>query len=328
MAHSKPLTLRAKVCPMKPRVAFFGSPAFALPVLEAILAHFEVVLIVAQPDKPAGRGLKLTPPPVAAYAKTLGIALEQPNKLKNNQAFAQTLRQCGADVAVTCAYGKILPQHILEVPKFGFLNVHTSLLPKYRGAAPIQWAIIDGQTHTGVTIMQTDIGMDTGDIALVGQLEIGADETALELAPRLSQMGAELIVQALSNLEHLTFTKQDHAHATHARMLEKHDGEVNWNLPTKILYNQFRGHIGWPGTFTHLNGKLLKIHAMRPATGSGTAGTVLRLETGVVVATGDSALELLEVQPEGKPKMAALEWAKNFQIRVGTGFEVPKREES
>jgi methionyl-tRNA formyltransferase len=311
---------------MKPRVAFFGSPAFALPVLVAILAHFEVVLIVAQPDKPAGRGLKLTPPPIAAYAKALGIALEQPAKLKNNHAFAQTLRRNGADVAVTCAYGKILPQHILDVPRFGFLNVHTSLLPKYRGAAPIQWAIINGETHTGVTIMQTDIGMDTGDIALVGTLEIGADETALELAPRLSQMGAELIVQALLGLEHLTFTKQDHEHATHARMLEKQDGEMNWSLPTKMMYNQFRGMAGWPGTFTYLNGKLLKIHAMRPATGSGAAGTIIRLETGVVVATGDMALELLEVQPEGKPKMAALEWAKNFQIKVGTVFDKRKEQ--
>jgi methionyl-tRNA formyltransferase len=160
--------------------------------------------------------------------------------------------------------------------------------------------------------------MDTGDVALVGRLEIGADETALELAPRLSQMGAELIVQALSNLEHLEFTPQNHELASHARMLEKKDGEMNWRLPTQTLYNQFRGMAGWPGTFTHTNGKLLKIHAMRPATGSGTAGTLLRLETGVVVATADSALELLEVQPEGKPKMPALEWAKNFQVKVGT----------
>jgi methionyl-tRNA formyltransferase len=310
---------------MKPRVAFFGSPAFALPVLEAILAQFEVVLIVAQPDKPAGRGLKLTPPPVAARAGALGIALEQPAKLKNNHVFAEVLRQSGADVAVTCAYGKILPQHILEVPKFGFLNVHTSLLPKYRGAAPIQWAIIEGETQTGVTIMQTDVGMDTGAVALVGKLEIGADETALELAPRLSQMGAELIVQALSNLEHLSFTPQNHALASHARMLEKKDGEVNWRLPTQTLYNQFRGMAGWPGTFTHTNNKLLKIHAMRPTIGSGVPGTLLRLETGVVVATADSALEFLEVQPEGKPKMPALEWARNFQVRLGTGFD-EKRE--
>jgi methionyl-tRNA formyltransferase len=302
---------------MKPRVAFFGSPAFALPVLEAILSNFEVVLVVAQPDKPAGRGLKLTPPPVAARATELGIALEQPAKLKNNHAFAEVLRQSGADVAVTCAYGKILPQHILEVPKFGFLNVHTSLLPKYRGAAPIQWAMIDGQTHTGVTIMQTDVGMDTGDVALTGELEIGADETAFGLAPRLAQMGTELIVQALSNLEHLTFTPQNHALATHARMLEKKDGQVDWNLPTQTLYNQFRGMAGWPGTFTHLHGKLLKIHAMRPATGAGTPGTVLSLEPSVVVATADGALLLLEVQPEGKPKMPALEWAKNFQVKVG-----------
>lgn len=305
---------------MKPRVAFFGSPAFALPVLEAILGDFEVILIVAQPDKPAGRGLKLTAPPVAARAKELELPLEQPTKLKNNLDFAQALHQSGADVAVTCAYGKILPQHILEVPRFGFLNVHTSLLPKYRGAAPIQWAIINGETQTGVTIMQTDIGMDTGAIALMGSLPIAPNETALELAPRLSALGADLIVQALLNLETLVFTPQDHSQATHARMLEKSDGQVNWGLETQTLYNQYRGMAGWPGSFTHITGKLLKIHTMRPATGSGTAGKILRLESGVIVATKDTALELLEVQPEGKPKIPALEWAKNYQIKPGAVF--------
>ncbi len=303
---------------MIPRVAFFGSPAFALPVLEAIRAKFDVVLVVAQPDKPAGRGLKLTPPAVAIRAVQLGLPLEQPVKLRKNEVFAESLRASGADVCVTCAYGKILPQHILEIPKFGFLNVHTSLLPKYRGAAPIQWAIIEGETETGVTIMKTDVGMDTGDIALVGKLEIGASETSLELAPRLSILGADLIVQALENLERLVFTVQNHEAATHARMLEKEDGRIDWSKSAISSFNLFRGVAGWPGSFAFLNNKLLKVHAMRLATGQGRAGEILRLEDGVVVATADGALELLEVQPEGKAKMSALEWVKGFQIKIGT----------
>jgi methionyl-tRNA formyltransferase len=303
---------------MNPKVAFFASPAFALPVLEAIRARFEIVLVVAQPSKPAGRGLKLTPPAVAARALELGLALEQPEKLRKNVAFADILRASGADVAVTCAYGKILPASILEIPRFGFLNVHTSLLPKYRGAAPIQWAILNGETQTGVTIMKTDVGMDTGDIAITGSLEIGLTETSLELAPRLSALGADLIVQALSNLENLVFTPQNHDLATHARMLEKEDGRIDFSKSTTSSLNQFRALTGWPGSFTNINNKLLKVHAMRGSSGSGRLGEILRFESGVVVATSDGALEFLEVQPEGKPKLNALEWAKGYQIKIGT----------
>ena len=302
----------------KPRVAFFASPAFSLPVLEAIRREFEVVLVVAQPDKPVGRGLKLTPPPIAARARELGLALLQPSKLRNNPDFAQALRDSGADVAVTCAYGKILPASLLELPRFGFLNVHTSLLPKYRGAAPIQWAIISGETTTGVTIMQTDVGMDTGAICLTGELTIGVEETSLELAPRLALLGADLIVQALHNLENLVFVPQNHDLASHARMLVKDDGRIDWTLPAILSFNQFRGVAGWPGSFTHHQSKLLKVHAMRISSGHGQLGQILRLETGVVVATQNGALELLEVQPEGKPRLPALEWVKGYQIKIGT----------
>jgi methionyl-tRNA formyltransferase len=303
---------------MKPKVAFFGSPAFALPVLEAIRQQFEVVLVVAQPSKPAGRGLKLTPPPIAARALELGLPLEQPAKLRKNEAFAAALHNSGADVAVTCAYGKILPASILELPQFGFLNVHTSLLPKYRGAAPIHWAIINGELETGVTIMKTDVGMDTGDIALSARVTIGASETSLELAPRLATLGAELILQALNNLETLTFTAQNHELASHARMLEKKDGQIHWNTSTISSFNAFRGLAGWPGSFTHLAGKTLKVHAMQISHGHGKPGEILKFETGVVVATADGALELLLVQPEGKAKLPALEWAKGYQIKIGT----------
>ena len=163
------------------RVALFGSPTFALPVLDALLARHEVVLAVAQPDKPAGRGNKVTPPPVAARARELGVRLEQPPRLRRNEAFFEVVRSLKLDVAITAAYGKILPQTLLDIPKHGFLNVHASLLPKYRGAAPIQWALINGEMETGVSIMQTEAGLDTGPVRLVKKLEIDPDDTALEL---------------------------------------------------------------------------------------------------------------------------------------------------
>jgi methionyl-tRNA formyltransferase len=303
------------------RIAFFGSPAFALPVLEALREHFEMVLVVAQPDKPAGRGLKLTPPAVAVRALELGLPLEQPRKLRKNTAFHDRLRDSGAEVAVTCAYGKILPQSLLDVPARGFLNVHTSLLPKYRGAAPIQWALIDGETVTGVTIMQTDAGLDTGPILLQESLQIGPDETIMELGPRLSVLGARLIVRALERLDDLKPVPQDDSQATVARLLEKDDGRIRWDAPSSTIYNRYRGVLGWPGSFFEVSGKRVKALKLRPRAGSGIPGTVISLEAGVVVACADGALELIVVQPEGKPKMGALDWARGYQVRVGSRLE-------
>lgn len=303
------------------RLAFFGSPAFALPVLEALRAHFEVVLVVAQPDKPAGRGLKLTPPPVAVHAKGLGLPLEQPSKLRKNLEFEARLRDSGAQVAVTCAYGKILPQSLLDVPPRGFLNVHTSLLPKYRGAAPIQWALIEGESVTGVTIMQTEAGLDTGPILLQESLQIGLLETSLELAPRLSALGARLIVNALESLETLEPRAQDDGRATLARLLEKNDGRVIWTDSATAIHDRYRGVMGWPGSFFELAGKRVKVLEMRPAVGSGKPGTVLSLEDGLTVAAGEGAISLRAVQPEGKPRMGALEWARGYQVKPGAKLE-------
>ena len=303
------------------RLAFFGSPAFALPVLEALCERFEVVLVVAQPDKPAGRGLKLTPPPVAARAKELGLPLEQPAKLRKNLAFEARLRDSGAQIAVTCAYGKILPQSLLDVPERGFLNVHTSLLPKYRGAAPIQWALIEGESVTGVTIMQTDAGLDTGPILLQESLQVGADETSLELAPRLSHMGARLIVDALGRLDELEPHVQDDSQATIARLLEKDDGRVIWTNSASAIYDRYRGVAGWPGSFFEIAGKRVKGLEMRPGIGSSVPGTVLSLEDGVTVAAGEGSIRLNTVQPEGKPRMNALDWARGYQVRLGSHLE-------
>jgi len=309
----------------KRKVAFFGSPAFALPVLEAILEHFEVTLVVAQPDKPAGRGNKLTPPAVAAYAREHGLALAQPEKLRKNLEFAETLRSSGAEVAVTCAYGKILPAYLLEVPRYGFLNTHTSLLPKLRGAAPIQWALISGETRTGTTIMQTDPGMDTGPIILQESLEILPHWTALELSDALSTQAARLIVQALNGVETLERTTQDDSQATNAPMLEKEDGQIRWTDSSTAIYNRYRGVFAWPGTYTFQGGKRLKVLGMRPSAGSGRVGEILGLsENGILVGCGSGTLELLEVQQENKGKMSALEWFRGFQVSVGQRFEGEK----
>jgi methionyl-tRNA formyltransferase len=303
------------------KLAFFGSPAFALPVLEALRERFEIALVVAQPDKPAGRGLKLTPPPVAVRALDLGLPLEQPAKLRKNPAFEAKLRDSGAEVAVTCAYGKILPQSLLDVPPRGFLNVHTSLLPKYRGAAPIQWALIQGESVTGVTIMQTDAGLDTGPILVHESLQIGPDETSLELAPRLSSMGARLIVDALGRLDTLEPQAQDDAQATIARLLEKDDGRVIWTDSASVIYNRYRGVMGWPGSFFNIAGKRVKVLEMRSASGSGVPGTLLSVGDGVLVAVGEGAITLNVVQPEGKPRMNALDWVRGHQIKPGAILE-------
>ncbi|GGJ33550.1 methionyl-tRNA formyltransferase [Deinococcus roseus] len=302
------------------KVAFFGSPAFALPVMEAIRQHHDIVLVVSQPDKPVGRGNKITPPPVAARAKELGLPLSQPVKLRKNQDFLEELKNSGAEVAVTCAYGKILPQNVLDAPRYGFINTHTSLLPRYRGAAPIQWALIEGEAVTGTTIMQTDAGMDTGDILIQQELPIEPNWTLTDLAQALSDQASTLIVQALDQLDTLVHTPQNHEAATHARMLEKEDGEIRWFDSLSSIVNRYRGTYGWPGSYTHHKGKRLKVLELRASDAPKTAepghvqGTTA---TGVLVACSDGVLELLQVQPESKAALSGADWIKNHQVKIG-----------
>ncbi|GMA15649.1 methionyl-tRNA formyltransferase [Deinococcus metallilatus] len=309
--------------PTAPRVAFFGSPAFALPVLEAIREQFEVVLVVAQPDKPVGRGLKLTPPPIAARTAGLGLPLAQPKKLRGNAAFETQLRESGADVAVTCAYGKILPAALLTVPRFGFLNTHTSLLPAYRGAAPIQWALIRGETVTGTTIMQTDAGMDTGPILLQEELPIAPEWTSIELAEALSTQAARLIVEALSRLPDLTPVPQDESKATHAPLLVKEDGFVRWQDSAQAVVNRFRGVAAWPQTTAFLNGARLKLSGLSVTEGQGQPGEVLRVDgEGLTVACGGGAVRVQTVQPEARKSQAASVWAQGAGVGPGTQFDL------
>lgn len=306
-----------------PKVAFFGSPAFALTVLDAIREACEVVLVVAQPDKPVGRGLKLTPPPVAARAAELGLPLAQPKKLRGNETFAAILRGSGADVAVTCAYGKILPGSLLAVPRYGFLNTHTSLLPAYRGAAPIQWALIRGETVTGTTIMQTDEGMDTGPILLQQELAIAPEWTSLELADALAAQASRLIVNALQNLPNLSPTAQDESQATHASMLVKEDGFVRWQDAAAQVVNRYRGVAAWPQTTAFLNGARLKLSGLRVAEGSGQSGEILRVEeSGLTVACDQGAVLIQTVQPETRKAQPAHAWAQAAGIQRGQRFDL------
>lgn len=306
-----------------PRVAFFGSPAFALPVLDAIRERFEVVLVVAQPDKPVGRGLKLTPPPVAARAAELGLPLAQPKKLRGNAAFEATLRESGADVAVTCAYGKILPLSVLNIPLYGFLNTHTSLLPAYRGSAPIQWALVNGEAVTGTTIMQTDEGMDTGPVLLQEALPIAPEWTSLELADALSAQASRLIVQALSDLDGLSPTPQDETLATHAPMLVKEDGFVRWTDTAAQIVNRYRGVAAWPQTTAFLGGARLKLGGLSVTAGSGQPGEVLGVtEGGLTVAARDGAVLIRTVQPEARKAQPAHTWAQGAGVTRGTRLDV------
>ncbi|MEW6420606.1 MAG: methionyl-tRNA formyltransferase [Deinococcota bacterium] len=305
------------------RVAFFGSPAFALPVLEAIREHFEVVLVVTQPDKPVGRGLKLTPPPVAARAAELGLPLAQPKRLRGNVAFEALLRESGADVAVTCAYGKLLPASLLAVPRFGFLNTHTSLLPAYRGAAPIQWALIRGETVTGTTIMQTDAGMDTGPILLQEELPIAPEWTSIELADALGVQAARLIVEVLSSLPDLKPWPQDETRATSAPMLVKEDGFVRWQDSAPAVVNRYRGVAAWPQTTAFLKGARLKLGGLSVTNGQGQPGEVLHVDgAGLTVACGEGAVRVQTVQPEARKAQAAAVWAQGAGVGPGTRFDL------
>jgi len=302
------------------RVALFGSPAFAIPSLDVLAKHHELVLVVTQPDKPVGRGMKLQSPATATEAKKRGIALKQPAKLRKNQAFQDYLASLELDLCVTAAYGKILPQALLDVPTHGFLNVHGSLLPKYRGAAPIQWALINGEAETGISIMQTEAGLDTGPVRHVVKYLIQEDDTAITLFTKLAHLGADALKEALELLEDnvLPLVPQNHDEATHSPMLAKTDGLVRWDDSAKAVYNRYQGVKAWPGSWTNHNDKVLKIHDMSLASSSGKSGSILSIDSdGVTVAAAENSVILKTVQAPNKPKMSAYDWANGYQIKVG-----------
>jgi methionyl-tRNA formyltransferase len=302
------------------RVAFMGSPEFAVPTLQAVMLAHDVVCAVTQPDKPAGRGQKLLAPAVKTVAAEAGIPVLQPRSARAPE-LAEELRRFAPDVAVVVAYGKILPPAILALPRHGCLNVHGSLLPRYRGAAPIQWAIINGEADTGITIMRLDAGMDTGPMLLSRKMPIQEGETAGELAPRMAAAGAELMRIALERLEAgaLVETPQDDAHATVAPMLTREHGRIDWSRPAVEIVNRVRGVDPWPGAWTTLGGEQLKLWRAAPAEGSGPPGQVLALDAGgLIVACGSGAVAIRELQLPGKRRLGARELAQGRPIPAGT----------
>jgi len=310
------------------RVALFGTPAFALPTLEALHARHELALVVAQPDRPVGRGRALTPPPAAARARELGLPLAQPERLRRDADFAGRLAALDLDVAVTAAYGQILPASLLEVPRAGFLNVHASLLPRWRGAAPVQHALIAGDAETGVSIMQTEAGLDTGPVRLVRTRPIAADDDAVTLLAALARLGAEVLLRALDLLAAgaLPSAPQDDALATLAPRLGKDDGRIRWDDPAVAVLNRHRGVAGWPGSWCRHADAALKVHALASVDAPAAApdgaavapGTVLAVDAaGLRVACGEGAVRLAEVQPAGKPRMPARAWANGARVAPG-----------
>jgi len=305
---------------LRRRLAFFGSPAWAVPVLEALAREHSVVLVVTQPDRPKGRGMRLAPSPMAAAAERLGIPVAKPRRLRKDQQITARLRELDLDAAVVAAYGKIIPEVLLEIPRYGFLNIHPSLLPKYRGAAPVNWALINGESETGVSIMQLDAGMDSGPIYVQEKAVIGPHETAQELSERLRDRGVELLLDVLAHLEERQPEPQQ-GEPSYAPLLTKEDGRIRWEEPAGKVYDRHRGVQPWPGSWFEHQGRRVKVLKMLPAEGRGAPGEVLAVgPEDVLVATGEGALRLIEVQPEGKRPMPAAAWARGYGVAPGTNL--------
>ncbi len=300
-----------------------GTPEFALPSLRALIEKEKVVAVVTQPDRPKGRGKVLTPPPVKELAVAHGIPVLQPHSLRDGKTVAE-IGSYRPDLIVVVSYGKILPKTILEIPPYGCINVHASLLPKYRGAAPINWALINGEEETGVTIMQMDEGMDTGDILLQRAIPIEEDDDVETLSRRLSLLGAELLVEAIDLLKEgrLSPVPQDGAKATYAPLLKKEDGLIPWTWDAWKIKDFVRGMNPWPGAYTFWKGKRLKILKGVPLNdGEGEPGEVIRVSReGIDVATGKGVFRVQRLQPEGKKEMKASEFIQGYRIHEGERF--------
>jgi methionyl-tRNA formyltransferase len=304
------------------RIIFLGTPQFAVPTLETLAASgHEMVAVYTQPDRPKGRGNMLTQSPVKESANRLGLTLFQPERIRRPENVA-TLSALNPNLIVVVGFGQIIPKSIIDIPMHGILNVHASLLPKYRGAAPIQWAIANGEHETGITIMRIDEGLDTGDIVLQWHTPIGPHETAPELSVRLAAKGAELLVQAVAQIAAGTaeYRKQNDAEASQAPILKKEDGQILWTRSAKQIYDRFRGFTRWPGAYTFLRKRNLQVWKAsvndEPLTGS--PGTLHVMNRRCLVVCGDnSTLELLELQLEGKKRMATDAFLNGYTLASG-----------
>ncbi len=300
------------------KIVFMGTPEFAVPSLDMLVREgYDIAAVVTQPDKPKGRGKKLAAPPVKEYALEKGIEVLQPEKIKTGD-FVDQLRNIAPDLLVTAAYGKILSRELLDIPPLGCINVHASLLPKYRGAAPINWCIINGEKVTGVTTMLTDEGMDTGDILLKRQVEITDDMTAGELHDKLSVIGAEVLKETLIKLREGTLERipQNHEEATYAPMIDRSIGEIDWNKSAWEIHNLVRGTNPWPGAYTFYKGDRMKVWKTRVAEGEYTRskpGTICKItKEELIVETGEGFLSILEIQFDCCRKMGINECGHNL----------------
>ena len=311
------------------RVVFMGTPEFALPSLEAIFnSGHRIIGVVTQPDRPRGRGRKLAPPPVKVWAVERGLTVHQPERVRNPE-FIAMLREMEPDIIVTAAFGQILPKEILDIPPLGCINVHASLLPKYRGASPIQQALMDGETSTGITIMYMDEGMDTGDIILQKRIDIYPEERADQLHDRLAVLGGQALEEALRLFEkgRPVGQPQDHEKATYCKKIDKSMGSINWAESSLRIKNLVRGLTPWPGTFKYCHGQRKKVWNIKEWEYSKSKdhipGQVVAADEhqGLVVACGDGYVRLAEIQAEGKRVMQDVEFIRGNPIPVGTVFD-------
>ncbi len=312
-------------------LVFSGTPRFAVPTLEKLVgAGHSVPLVVTQPDRPRGRGMEVAVSPVKDAAIRLGLAVAQPATIKNNAEFRDQLTAIAPDAIIVVGYGRIIPPWMIDLPRLGNLNLHASLLPKYRGAAPIQWAIANGESVTGVTTMRIDAGLDTGDILMQREIPIGAEDTAETLGPKLASIGADLMVETLRGLDsgQVRPTPQEHSQATLAPILKKEDGRIDFTRSAKDLFNRLRGFQPWPGAFTIFKGRTMQVHRAQPVQHAGTLtpGEVAVEGTHLLVGCGkdkdkdkriNTTLELITIQLEGKRRMTAQEFINGYRPQSG-----------
>jgi methionyl-tRNA formyltransferase len=303
------------------KIVFMGSAAFAVPSLEALVrASHDIIEVVTQPDKPAGRGMRTRPCPVAEFARKNGLSLFQPPSVRK-PAQIDHFKEIAPDLIVVVAYGKILPRELLDIPPRGCINVHASLLPKYRGAAPISWAIANGERETGVTTMFIGEELDSGDTLLSRATLIGDDETASQLHARLAAIGAELLVETIDGLAagRIRAVPQDHSKATLAPLLRKDDGRIDWEMPARLIYNRVRAFTPWPGAFTAIGGRRLRIHSadVQNEAQRERPGTVIEAGERLCIACGRGVLELVEVQAEGGRRMSAADFLRGHRLAKG-----------
>lgn len=313
------------------RIIFMGTPDFACPTLQKLIERGEnLVAVVSQPDRPKGRGQRLAPPPVKELAENNGIPVYQPLKVRQPE-FVEIIRELKPDVIVVVAFGQILPKALLDIPVHGCINVHASLLPRYRGAAPLNWCIINGEAETGVTTMLMDVGLDTGDMLLVQKTQLDENEDIASLHDRMATMGAELLAETLDRLviDDLVPHPQNDADSSYASMLKKEDGVINWCSDARTIHNQVRGLAVWPGACTTIDGQTLKIFRTRIGEGSGVPGTVLQAAKGCFeVACKSGSLFLHELQLAGKKRLDCTSFLAGCPVSVGTLLGIAHSEDS